>query len=279
MLNPSAAHARLPRVVARARCLVYAGAIAGGAAAPAALVGCDPCAGVASCLQSPARLGISGEIVDRGDPSNLDRDPITGANIPEAKPVAGVRVQVTRVAGTIEAPQAEAVTDATGWWQVDVPATGQGGLTVDIVVTPPNGVPYQVRGLNLRTSQYRGVGNFLGRWTTQPFLTVLGEVFNAPGNERVVGARVTAVRRGGIDIAPTRNTQSPMLTGPDGRFLYDVRPLADGPLVLDLVIERPGFPQATVSNDTLYPQHEWLPAVVAPQLELRLDSAGKRVAP
>lgn len=236
---------------------------------------CDPCAGVASCRQPP-RLGVSGQIVDRGNP--VADWPLSGAG-PSAVPSAGVRVEVIRTGGVeLEREQAVATSDGTGWWQVSMKARDEGQVTVDVVVTPPGGIGYRVRGLPLTTSQTRGEGNVLGRWTREPFITVLGEIFNAPSGERVAGARVTAVRRGGIAIEPTPNTRAPMVTVDGGRFLYDVRPLGDGPLVLDFVVERDGLPPATVRNVTVYPQYEWLPPNVSGDLIFRLDAAGNRAS-
>lgn len=238
---------------------------------------CDPCAGVASCSEDP-RLGVSGQIVDRGEPTDADRDPLSGAGIPQAKPVGGVRVEVIPTAGvTINAGEAVSTTDEAGWWQVSMPAVQEGGVTVDVVVTPPNGAGYRVRGLNLLTSRTRGKGNVLGRWTRNPFLTLVGEVYDAASGARVDGARVTAVRREGIGIEPTANTRTPMVTFGGGRFLYDMRPLADGPLVLDFAVDRDGLPTAVVRGLTVYPKHEWLPPNVDGDLVFVLDSSGHRV--
>ncbi len=261
----------------RARSRLAGAALAGAALAAAPLVaGCDPCAGVASCEQAP-RLGVSGQIVDRGDPTEAAR--LAGGPGAGATPSGGVRVEVVRTDGVeLDAARAAATTDGSGWWQVSIPAREEGGVTVDVLVTPPGGLAYRVRGLNLRTSRKRGDGTVLGRWTREPYLTMLGEVFTAPAMSRVEGARVTAVRRGGIEVAPTPNTQSPMVTVGGGRFLFDVRPLADGPLVLDFTVERDGLPPATVRGVTLLPQHEWLPPNVSGDLIFRLDAAGNRFA-
>lgn len=241
------------------------------------LAACDPCAGVASCVQDP-RLGVGGQIVDRGDPSDAGRAALSGADIPNLRLVAGVRVEVTGVSGAVTpGARAAATTDSKGAWQVSLPAPDEGAATADVAVTPPGGGGYTVRGVPLRASRTRGDGNVLGRWTHQLYLTVLGEVINAPGNERPEGTRVTAVRRGGVEVAPTRNTQNPMLTVGGGRFLYDVRPLADGPVVLDFVIERAGLPTATVRGVTLAPQYEWLPPNVSGAVIFRLDPDGRRV--
>lgn len=245
----------------------------------ATLAACDPCAGVASCTETP-RLGVSGQIIDRGDPTNADRSEISGANIPQVTPVGGVHVQVIRTGGAqMVVSQADATTDASGWWQVDMPAREVSGVGVEVIVTPPNGPGYRVQDLHLLTSNVRGQGNVLGRWTNDPFLTDIGEVYDAATGARVDGARVTAVRRSGIVVQPTPNTQVPMVTSGGGRFLYDVRPDSDGAVVLDFVVERAGLPTATIPNVTLYTQHEWLPPVVNGDLIFRLDSAGHRVTP
>jgi hypothetical protein len=134
-----------------------------------------------------------------------------------------------------------------------------------------------VRELNILTTRTRGVGTVVGRWTREPFMTYVGEVYDAESGAAVDGARVTAVRRGGVDVAPTANTRVPMVTFSGGRFVYDVRPLADGPLVADFVVERPGRPPATVPNVTLRAKHEWLPPNVDGELVFVLDAAGNRV--
>lgn len=249
------------------------------AASALALGACDPCAGVVACSHDP-RLAVSGQIVDRGDPAPAtSSDPLSGANIPEAVPVQGVRVEVIPTAGVaVDVPSAVATTDGSGFWTVSLPARDAGAVTADVVVTAPGRAGYRVQGVGLRASRTRGDGNVLGRWTHELYMSKLGEVINSPSGDRPEGARVTAVRRGGIDVAPTRNTRTPMLTGGGGRFLYDVRPLGDGPLVLDFVIERDGLPLATVQNDTLFPMHEWLPPNVDAAIIFRLDSAGNRVA-
>ena len=266
--------ARPPRVIARRRLRAWRAALP---LVGATLAACDPCAAVVACTQAP-RLGVSGQIVDRGSPTDADRDPISGANIPQAKPAANVRVEVIPTAGvSIDRARAVATTDGNGWWQVSMPAEAEGGVTVDVVVTPPSGTGYTVHGLNLRTDRTRGSGNVLGRWTRDLFLTMVGEVHDAEVGASVEGARVTAVRRGGIAVQPTPNTRTPMVTVGGGRFLYDVRPLADGPLVLDFVVEREGRPTATVPQVTVYPKHEWLPPNVDGDLIFRLDAAGRRV--
>lgn len=245
------------------------GVVAGLSAASA---GCDPCAGVVACVEAP-RLAVSGEILDRGDPTTPAN--LSGAGIPQATPVAGVRIEVIATGGVaVDGGSAAVTTDGSGRWSVTLPARDTGAVTADVVVTPPGKAGYRVSGVQLRVSRTRGAGNVLGRWTHQLYMTKLGEIITSPTGARPAGARVTATRRGGIEIAPTRNTVSPMVTGDGGRFLYDVRPLSDGPLVLDFVIERPGLPTATVRNITVLPQHEWGPTNVDGAISFRIDSLG-----
>jgi hypothetical protein len=256
----------------RPRPAALAAACAAGALAAAA---CDPCTGVASCRQAP-RLGVSGQIVDRGMP--VPDWALSGAG-PSAAPASGVRVEVIPTDGVdVDEPSASATSDGTGWWEVSMRAAEEGPVLADVVVTPPDGVAYRVRGVLLNASRKRGDGNVLGRWTREPYITTLGEVFDAASGARVAGARVTAVRRGGIEIAPTVNSRVPMVTVDGGRFLFEVRPLADGPLLLDFVVERDGLPPATVRNVTVQPQYEWLPPNVNGDLIFRLDAAGNRVS-
>ena len=251
--------------------VVWAACAAPGALALAA---CDPCAGVASCAEG-ARVGAGGQIVDRGNPTNINGDILSGATIPQAPPVAGVRVEVIPTGGvSVGVASAVATTDGTGWWHVSIPASAEGGVTADIVVTPPGGGGYRVHGVSLRASTTRGDGTVLGRWTHQLYLTKLGEIINTPSGARPEGARVTVVRRGGIEVAPTPNTRDPILTIPGGRFLYDVRPLGDGPVVVDVIVERDGLPPVTVRNVSVYPQYEWLPPNVDGALIFYLDAAG-----
>jgi hypothetical protein len=228
---------------------------------------------VASCRQAP-RFGVSGQIVDRGAPA--PDWPLSGAG-PSAEPSRGVRVEVVRTGGVeLTREPVATVTDGTGWWEVSVPAVDEGFVTVDVTVRPPGGIAYTVRGLQLTASRTRGDGNVLGRWTREPYITTIGEIFDHPSGARVAGARITPVRVGGIEVEPTRNTRTPIVSVDGGRFLYEVRPLADGPLFLDFVIERPGLPAATVRNVVVWPQYEWLPPNVNGDLIFRLDAAGNR---
>ncbi len=260
--------------VARSGAWLAAGAVLGASAAA-----CGPCGGVESCRESP-RIGVTGQIVDRGSPSNADRNAQSGADIPQTKGAPGVRVQVVPTAGAaVAGASAAATTDGDGFWQVSLPASSEGPVTADVTVTPPDGAGYTVRGVDLRASSTRGQGNGLGRWTRDLFLTTIGLVKDAATGNGIDGVALTAVRRGGVGYASTPNTQSPMVTYGGGLFFLDVRPLGDGPLVLDFVVQRPGLAATRIDSVTLAVQHEWLPPTFAGNLVFRLDSAGRRVLP
>lgn len=239
-----------------------------------ALDACDPCTGVVGCSVD-ARVGIGGQIVDRGQPSQADGAPLSGAGIPLARPVAGVRVEVVPTGGALTgATPVSARTDDAGWWHVDLPADGEGSATVDVVVSAPGSPSYRVRGVSVRASSRRGEGAVVGRWTREPYIAKLGEVINWPSGVRLEGSRVRAIRRGGVEVAPTRNTADPIITTAGGRFLFEVRPLGDGPVLYDFVIERDGLPTATVRNVRITPQWEWLPPNVSGELIFYLTDAG-----
>lgn len=234
------------------------------------MTACDPCAGVVGCSGNP-RVGLSGMIVDRGDPTNADRDPISGANIPPLRPAPGVRVEVTWLTGVpVTTTTATATTDADGWWKVDLPATDEGEVAVDVRVSAPGGVPYRVQGLVVKASRTRGAGNVVGRWTREPFLTQVGELYDASTGAPITGARITAVPRGGVGVAAIGSTEVPMVSFDGGRFIYSVRPLADGVVVLDLRVERDGRAPVTIPGVRLRTQYEWLPPNITGDLIFKI---------
>src|SRR6185437_8643674 len=105
----------------------------------ALLAGCDPCAGVASCVSTP-RLAIEGTIVEH----------LSGL------PQQGVRVDVVRTGGgTLETDSASAITDASGHWQIAIPAQSSESVTVDINVTS-SFANYRVTNVVLPTTDRRG---------------------------------------------------------------------------------------------------------------------------
>lgn len=259
------------RARAARRLVVAAGALGAALLATA----CDPCTGVVGCSVDP-RIGVSGQIVERGDPSNADGAPLSGDGIPLARPVRGVRVEVIPTAGAATPGPAVATTDGNGWWQVSIPGTQDGPATVDVVVSAPGSASYRVRDVAVRSSRRRGDGTVLGRWTSRLYLSKLGEVIDWPSGFRREGTRVHAIRTGGGRIEATRNTTDPMITYGGGRFLLDVRPLDAEPVVFDFVIERDGLPTATLRDVRVAPLWEWLPTNVSGDIIFYLLDDGRR---
>jgi hypothetical protein len=221
------------------------------AASVVALAACSPCDGVVGCRQ-PARLSVGGQIVDRD---------AGGA------PVAGVRVTVARAGAAATAgARATAVTDGQGWWQVALPApeaadeaAGE-AVAVDVTVTPPAPLAeYRVTGVALRGSTRRGDGQVLGRWVTRPHITYIGELRDRATGAPIAGATVTFVRRGGVEVSATPRTQLTQTTTGIGYFTIDLTPAAYGPVIADLVIERPGFAPVTIADVSILPSYEWNP--------------------
>jgi hypothetical protein len=123
---------------------------------------------------------------------------------------------------------------------VSVGARDEGDVVVDVVVTPPEGGGYTARGIRLRSTRRRGQGNVVGRWTAQPYVSTIGEVFDASSGARVADARVTFVRRGGVPVEPADSVRV-MMTDEIGRFYLDLQPRGGDPIYADFIIERPDF--------------------------------------
>jgi hypothetical protein len=237
-------------------------------AGAAALAACDPCSGVASCRVRP-RVGVGGQIVERRAEPPAPGKEFTGIG---ATPVGGVRVQVIRTGGVATtADTASAVSDGTGWWQAEFAAAEPGLLTADAIVAARDTPPYRVTGLVLRASDRRGEGNVVGRWTRAGFISAIGEIVDAATGAPVSGARVTATRAGGAELAPSPATRSPMVTEDgSGRFFYDVRLATGGDAFVDFTIERDGYRPAVVRGVRIAPQYEWIPPNVNGDLIFRV---------
>lgn len=231
-------------------------------ALPLAIAGCGPCDGVVGCQASP-RVSVSGQIVDRSA---------------FGTPVKGVRVEVARTGGTeLATMSGTATTDAQGWWNVSLPAPGGDGgdgVTVDVTVTPPPPLkPYRVGGIALRTSRTRGDGQVLGRWVSRPFITYIGELRDRVSGAPIAGARITWVRRGGVEVQTTPLTQVTQTTTGIGYFTIDLVPAEFAPLFVDLIVEREGLPTDTVRDVRIDPGYEWNPPLATAASSFRLGLA------
>ena len=237
-----------------------AAALAALAAAPLAS-SCSPCDGVVGCTEDP-RLGLSGEFVER---QNLT-----------APPIPGVRVNVVSRSPDLLVDSAATVTsDASGWWSVSLRARRTGTATVDVTVTPPAPYgPYQVTGLQYQVTATRGQGAEAGRWAPKPFVSYIGRLLDKATGGPIIGAKVTIVRRGGVAITRTIATDTAPKTDSSGTFLYDVTPAAVAPHYVDLFVDRPGLPRATVVNAVVPGEYAWGPPHPTAGSTFTIDSAG-----
>jgi hypothetical protein len=99
----------------------------------------------------------------------------------------------------------------------------------------------------------------LGRWVTRPHITYIGELRDRATGAPIAGATVTFVRRGGVEVSATPRTQLTQTTTGIGYFTIDLTPAAYGPVIADLVIERPGFAPVTIADVSILPSYEWNP--------------------
>ncbi|AHG91021.1 hypothetical protein J421_3484 [Gemmatirosa kalamazoonensis] len=188
-------------------------------------VACDPCSGLASCNGDPT-LALTGQFVVRG----------TG------RPVSGVRVDVVPVAG---ATGGSATTGSDGFWQLELPATATGDVTVDVQVTPPSPYPsYRVPAVHASASTRRGEGNVLGRWVVDPYVNYLAEIRSRFGGFGVYGATVHFMRTGGVAATPNSVDR---ITDEAGRFGFELAPNGGtlGDVIGDLYVVKPGLTSGT----------------------------------
>jgi hypothetical protein len=205
--------------------------------------GCDPCSGISACVGAP-RLSVEGWIVERA----------TGRSIP------GARVAVIRRGGVdLEPDSADATTDAVGHFEIALGARKPGAVVFDVLVLPPVGRPYRVRGLRTTATEIRGDAYVLGLWANSSYFAYVGELYyRANPGTRVGGARVEFRRTGGVELYGPGWVGAKYETVSDaaGRFqLFDqhVLPVDAGEVVGDLTIYPPSEAPPTVIPDLRLP--------------------------
>lgn len=193
-----------------------------------AFAGCDPCTGLLSCEGDPVyRAG--GWIVDHE----------TGAAVP------GVRVTFVPEPGSVDLPVA--VSGRDGRWETSVRARTGTAASGRFRVEAPEGIPYHTDTLTLRPLS-RGGGEELGRWTTQPYFTFIGELWFPDRNPRP--ARVRFVRTGG---AATNPTEVELRADRFGRFFVQLDLLEEGEVVADLEVRHSDLPRRYWIRDLRIP--------------------------
>jgi hypothetical protein len=212
------------------------------AAGPALLValtsiGCDPCAGVASCTPGP-RISLEGSLVDDAS----------------GKAIVGARIDAIRVGGVeLERDSVATTTNASGYFRISIDARTEGEAALDLVITPPAGYPdpkLRVVDLRFPTTDVRGDGQVLGLWTTKPHFSYLAQLYyRSNSTTPVANVRVEFRRTGGVE-----------LTGGD---VYTASADAAGQVVLFDNAVRPAGPVGEVVGDlTVYAGSGFPPTVI-----------------
>ena len=189
---------------------------------------CDPCTGIVSCEGDPVyRAG--GWIVDHG----------TGQS------VSGVRVSFVPDGGSVELPTA--VSGRDGRWEVSVAAGAQDSITGRFRVESEDGIPYLTEPVTLRRLD-RGGSQEMGRWTTEPYFTFIGELWFPDRQPRP--ARVRFVRTGGAQTEPQ---EVELRADPYGRFFVQLDLLEAGEVVADLEVRHGDLPRPYWIRDLRIP--------------------------
>ena len=201
------------------------------------LAGCDPCAGVASCVSTP-RLAIEGSVVEH----------LSGL------PQQGVRIDVVRTGGgALSTDSVSATTDASGHWQIAIPAQSVESVTVDINVRSSL-ANYRVTNVVLSTTDRRGGETVLPPWVVDPYFPYALELhYQGFGDTRIGGVEFHFFRTGGVAYSTDQGGEEYTDgTEPSGRAaLFELHAHASslGDLIGNLVVDLPSpLPPDTIRD-------------------------------
>jgi hypothetical protein len=192
------------------------------------LSSCDPCTGIVSCGGDPV-FRAGGWIVDHG----------TGQS------VSGVRVSFVPDGGSVELPTA--VSGRNGRWEMSAAAGALESISGRFRVESDEGVPYLTDRVALRRLD-RGGSQEMGRWTTEPYFSFIGELWFPDRVPRP--ARVRFVRTGG---AATEPGEVELRADPYGRFFVQLDLLEAGEVVADLEVRHGDLPRPYWIRDLRIP--------------------------
>jgi hypothetical protein len=119
--------------------------------------------------------------------------------------VSGESVNGVNITVVANSQTTSTTTDGHGFFQLDVPGTGN-EINFDVIVAPRGAAPYTVTGLKAPTSSVRGDAHDLGIWVSEPYYNVTAELIRrcTPGavipNTAITFTRVSGpVLRGVLD--------------------------------------------------------------------------------
>jgi hypothetical protein len=157
--------------------------------------GCDPCAGMFDCRESP-RLRVEGKLVNV----------TTGRAVPNAEVVA-------EVGGN----SATSITHGDGLFSISVPTQTADSAPYALLIRPPNDSAFEARGLRCPVSDIRGSGCPLGLVVSRPYFPDVAEISYRGSNDVVIpSARVRFTRQAGAGFYGLRVVDGTFTSGTDG---------------------------------------------------------------
>lgn len=137
--------------------------------------GCNECSGTPSCRGAP-QISYSGQFVERRS----------------GNPVGGVSVSFERRAGVeLNGAAPRGSSDAEGFFAIRASALEQGSVVGDLqVIPPPPYARFTIPGIEISTSDLRGDGYNAGRLVVDPYVFMIGRVYDRKTRAPLVGARV-----------------------------------------------------------------------------------------
>jgi hypothetical protein len=135
------------------------------------------------------------------------------------------------------------ISSGDGRWETSTRAGGLGALTGRFRIEAPGALPYDTDEITIRSFD-RGGGEELGRWTTEPFLAFVGELWFPDRRPRA--ALVTFTRTGGAATVPEEVS---LRADPFGRFLLELELLEAGDVVGDLRVRHDDLPRSFTLQD------------------------------
>lgn len=209
-----------------------------------AATACDPCAGTASC-HTEERVSYTGHMV----------------RFDNKESVPGTALTFVRTGGVeLAADTVRATSGSDGFFTIESDALGTGIVVGTLHVAPPGRPPFEIAGLELRTTTRTGDGGTFGRIVVDPYLLhVIQLIDPATGAPLGVPSVATFRRTSGIHAEPEAITQSV----PAG--VFHLAPLASEPGVIygELTVEIPSwgatytFPLAFATHPFDAPPYEW----------------------
>jgi len=139
---------------------------------------------------------------------------------------------------------------------MDVDAQASGVVVADISVRPVSGVPYRVKGLQLRTSTRAGDATVFSPWSGPRFADFAFIYLRGATREPLQGVEVVFRRTGGVQLANPADSVFRITTPSSGTIPFFnnlIQPIEAGDLIGDLTINIPAPFTPTVHKDVHIP--------------------------